>query len=421
MNDVEQRLADWLKRETPEPPRVLTAEHVLASAPRPRRTWTPLLAAAVIIALIAAIAVALASTTGNRPRPAAPTVTSPVHLPAPGVTSRSAGAPQDFAAQLNVGAHDSVEWRLARALRISTDAGDHWTTVPLPAGVTRGAVTQLDLDTDGAVLLAVVRAQRIEVYHRAAGSGSWVHVTLVPQRPSVDLGGQQPQVLLRADRGVLAVFASWPLTRSAAYSDVFVSGDAGATFTQHPTGIDTYVGAAAFLDRQHGVVVAGVNRQFVYRTADGGESWHRVLGPSGRASTSWGDPALDGSAIEIARQDDVGSVVRVDIFRSTDRGSTFAASAGRPPLVVRADPSVAFRAAIVWVSTASRIHRSGDGGVTWTSTATALPVRVIAVVSAERAVGLASADCSSNDPTAQCASTDYLVETTDGGRTWSTQ
>lgn len=114
-------------------------------------------------------------------------------------------------------------------------------------------------------------------------------------------------------------------------------------------------------------------------------------------------------------------MVRVDIFRSTDRGATFAASAGRPPLVVREDPSVAFRATIVWVSTASRIHRSGDGGVTWTSTATALPVRVIAVVSAERAVGLASADCSSNDSTAQCASTDYLVETTDGGRTWSTQ
>jgi DNA-binding beta-propeller fold protein YncE len=57
---VDERLADWLERTTPEPPNPIALSDVAMRVPRRRRPWLPLLAAACIV-LVAAIAVIVAS------------------------------------------------------------------------------------------------------------------------------------------------------------------------------------------------------------------------------------------------------------------------------------------------------------------------------------------------------------------------
>lgn len=72
MNLEEQRLADWLHDITPEPPRTVSLEDIAARVgheppPRRPRSWLPLLAAACVVALVAALALALRDTGSTRP------------------------------------------------------------------------------------------------------------------------------------------------------------------------------------------------------------------------------------------------------------------------------------------------------------------------------------------------------------------
>jgi len=61
---VETRLAEWLARITPDPPRELTVEDVAPLVRRPRRRWQPLLAAACIV-LVAAAALVIVTRPGS--------------------------------------------------------------------------------------------------------------------------------------------------------------------------------------------------------------------------------------------------------------------------------------------------------------------------------------------------------------------
>jgi hypothetical protein len=73
---VEQKLADWLEQQTPEPPRPVTVEDL--RPPSRGRVWLPVLAAACVV-LIVLVALAIANrTTSDHSAPAVTTSPSPV-------------------------------------------------------------------------------------------------------------------------------------------------------------------------------------------------------------------------------------------------------------------------------------------------------------------------------------------------------
>lgn len=72
MNVEEQRLAQWLQEITPEPRRALSVDDIAARveharAPHRPHNWLPLLAAACVVALVAALVLALRGTGSTRP------------------------------------------------------------------------------------------------------------------------------------------------------------------------------------------------------------------------------------------------------------------------------------------------------------------------------------------------------------------
>lgn len=89
MNDraeeVERRLNDWVRRSTPEPPRLLGVEDVLQFPDKTsgrrhndRRTWLPALASSLaVVTIAAAFAVVLLTASSRHDRPPAATSSSP--------------------------------------------------------------------------------------------------------------------------------------------------------------------------------------------------------------------------------------------------------------------------------------------------------------------------------------------------------
>jgi hypothetical protein len=82
----ERRLTEWLETSTPQPPRVLTAEVIMARAPtaRPGHRWMPMLAAATVAAVVI-VGIAIAATRGEKDGapPAAPSTSAPVSTASP--------------------------------------------------------------------------------------------------------------------------------------------------------------------------------------------------------------------------------------------------------------------------------------------------------------------------------------------------
>jgi hypothetical protein len=98
-----------------------------------------------------------------------------------------------------------------------------------------------------------------------------------------------------------------------------------------------------------------------------------------------------------------------DVYRSTDRGASWSFRAPQPNLLVLvADPLQPGR---LWAGGNFGVHRSDDGGLTWTPDAAGLPVddRVQALALDPLTPGVAYAGTVQNG----------VFKTTDAGATWT--
>jgi hypothetical protein len=433
MNDIEQKLAAWLRAGAPEPPRMMTAQtiidddvlHVPAPRVATRRAWSPALAAVAVVALVAiVVAVAAAVRSSHHSLPASPTPT----VPAPTVqkSASTATPPRDFPALKIVGAQGPAAWSLSDTLSVSTDGGVSWAPVGLPAGVPASAISSLDVGTDGTVWLQVVHGQSQSVDLYRGGGGSWSRTRLVPQQPTGNAGLAAPYRYAFYSSGPIVAFViGWGTAPIRDYTDLFLSTDGGANFVQHPTNIDWSIVSVTFVSPQVGLAVAGPADNYVYRTTDGGRTWTYQLGGDPSDNISYATPTVTASSVELPRYTAINAGAGeqdVAILTSTDQGATFRPTA-RTPLRVPSGfgtsmPLASIQGSNVWVAGTGRIYESKDNGQTWSTVVTAQAVVSLDVVSAAQAIGAATSGCSSYSTGPACLSDKYLIVTVDGGRSW---
>jgi len=318
-------------------------------------------------------------------------------------------------------------WGLtASGLSVFDGAGVHWSVVPLPSGVRSESITDITASADGGVWLGVPRGAGVDVYRHRGEPGEWTRTTLRPFKSAgLSVGNASPQGSVTLGPGrLVTVIAGWRLTTSVAYYRLFVSTDSGATFTQHaaPTGVP--IGPITFLDATHGVTVGGPTGapRFVFHTADGGRSWNPVTIPVHVTRTQQavvGDAVADSSALRLPVLIRAESGDQLVIYTSTDGGASFTPPT-TPPLQIPAafDPGEVFPAILgntAWFPVRGGIYESGDAGASWTLVSSNASPHWISLISGSAAVGV------TNDSTCQngtCHNENYLVVTTDGGRTW---
>jgi hypothetical protein len=432
--ELREQLAAWA-----QPVERLPVPDITILRHRARRRRTHHAAVGLIAcAVVAATAGALWANLPREGRPAAHT--SPPHrITTLGPTKRPTSpkptpTPSPGVADLRlVGANGATAWQLtATSLSVSQNAGQRWSTVPLPAGVVLSPTTPVAAAAGRGLWLAVWRSPAIDLYHRDAGAAGWSRLTLVPQLPpwGAFLAGQLPSVSITlAPADVMSVVADWGVTSTEDYSSLFISSDDGAAFAQHPTNIPVNLRSETFVSAQQSIAIAGPVANFLYWTGDGGASWSRVTIPglpSGRSVTnvSYGTPGVDGTQlllpVIVTSSDGAQSI---SVYRSTDAGAAFAGPTG-PPLQIPASLNAgsvapAITGNLIWLSARGRIYESTDAGATWTTVTTAQSASPISLISPSYAIGIAT-DSGCRLGYSECYNYTYLVATTNGGRTWRT-
>ncbi|RSK50355.1 T9SS type A sorting domain-containing protein [Hymenobacter rigui] len=199
------------------------------------------------------------------------------------------------------------------------------------------------------------------------GGQNWTVITV----PGVNPATQTIQSI-----SAVSATTAWVATLDAVGGRVLKTTDGGATWVQQSTATmfsqpDSWPNAIYFFNANDGVVmgdpeVAGGSME-IYYTANGGTTWTRAANvPVGTAGEygSLFPPAAVGNSIWFAN--DQG-----DIFRSADKGVTWAVSRG-----VAADPieNIAFRdeqngLALISDANATNhmLFRTTNGGATWST------------------------------------------------------
>jgi photosystem II stability/assembly factor-like uncharacterized protein len=134
--------------------------------------------------------------------------------------------------------------------------------------------------------------------------------------------------------------------------------------------------------REPGALYSASSR--VWRSRDGGDTW-RPLPTATADGSSWDETA---TIRAIALPSDDSPVVMVakgnGVFRSANRGETWVSGSGLPGGLVThveidpGDPSTAF--ACIATTTGPPLYRTADGGLTWTPSASGLPLFAAQVV-----------------------------------------
>lgn len=326
----------------------------------------------------------------------------------------------------------------------STDGGLTWSNrstglptsipdFPLPPGINRLAVDPADAD----VLYAEVDG--VGLYRTTDGGGLWEPVA-PPTENAPPL--VFPVVLATSPTTLVAVEgftafrstdggASWtPSTRSpgglgsgfatgffADPSDpdtlylsafgVYRSLDAGGTFAYSGTGLDkAIVHALAPVAGAPGSFLAATEGIGVQRTDDGGESWQVA------------NDGVVGQTLQLAPHPSDGDVFYLiaggRLWKTTNGAVSWAASDAGIPYGANSlaldpsSPATVYTGVTWWATGESTVHRSADGGATWTGSA--LPA------------GAGSLRRLAVDPTngdrVYAGTSDGLFRSSDGGQTW---
>ncbi len=381
--------------------------------------------------LTAAIVAAALAGCGTRPAPGLGGPTWRLLKSAASMLAPVPSPPAGVARLRLVGASGAAVWELtAIGLSVSQNAGHNWSTVALPAGVAPSSVTTVTTAARRGLWLAVWQSPDIELYHRDAGAAGWSGSTLVPQLPSwaAFLTRLVPSVSITlAPAEVVSVVADWGVTSTEAYSSLFISSDDGAAFAQHPTDFRWQVWSATFVSAQQGIIIAGPEMNFLYRTSDGGVSWSPVsipgLPPLASGAVSYGTPGIDGTQLLLPVIVTSDGVQSIRIYRVQGAGVAVTGPTG-PPLHVPASVSAgqvtpAIGGSVIWLPARGRIYESTDAGAAWTAVRAAESPFPISVISRGQAIGIAT-DAGCRGFKSDCYYYTYLVATTDGGHNWRT-
>ncbi len=395
-----------------------------ARRPRSASRGIASLAMLAIVVVVAAMALRIgafgvvvspmASDTAAPSTPASPSASGPQTRDLPGLVSF----------------FGSSAWMLLDSgLSVSDDAGRTWRTLDLPSGVASSAVGVVAMAPGRPVWLAVHSGDGYRLYRKANGAAAWSSVLLTPSwalLPSTS-GTADMVKVTPGPGGLVTVAETMSGGSTSAVTSLFVSTDDGKSFTEHPprsgSVANMYWDSVTLVTPQTGVVIAGPSTypHVFLHTSDGGTTWSesRVSGLPAAPNYTPGTPMLIGSDIQVPV-----TICGADCNTSTfvllvshDGGATFSPQG----VAVPAGGNSGSLGPITWVWTGGGIlQETTDGGQTWTAiTAVGLPINVSSLdLTSPSSATAVIVDSGCAGFKTDCLYRNYLVGTTDGGRTW---
>ncbi|HKD16790.1 MAG TPA: hypothetical protein VKG23_02890 [Thermoanaerobaculia bacterium] len=255
----------------------------------------------------------------------------------------------------------------------SSDAGLTWRTLnidagPLAAGV--GGLVYAGFPTPGASLLYVSRD----------GGSTWTNVVETENTTfSVTIDPFHASTAFRVDFSIPGF--------GPAFTSLWRTSDAGATWSRVDEGLGTslgggpYVSAFAADPRTTDVFYAAVgNSSFlqppfvaakIYVTRDGGSTWSLIQSSMGGTVQSLAVDPFSSSTLYAGIVPNITGLGSAGLLKSIDRGNTFRLINNAPATSITMDP---VRPGHVYFLASAGVHASSDGGATWTSMNTGLPV-----------------------------------------------
>ena len=345
-----------------------------------------------------------------------------------------AGSPSPYLTG-SVGFSGSAAWVVSDgSLLMSLDGGKSWSAVHLPGGLAPSAVTAVSVSLGRPVLLATLEGNGVRLYRKSDSDSGWLSTLLVPSWTAADgVSGQPIETVLISPGpgGLVTVAETIGIGTSAAAESLFVSTDDGKSFAERKpkAGVaSTYWHSITFVSPKLGVVGAGPATQaavFLMYTSDGGLNWAEasITGLPSADNRYFGQPAVVGSDIEVPMTSwSVDRSVSFSLLVSHDGGATFATMGTDLPVGTDYSPVTDTLGQVTWAmsSVAGLIYETDDGARTWTSVAPAGlppaseihltgPTSATAVIWEHGCTGVKTG----------CWQRNYLVATSDGGRTWT--
>jgi photosystem II stability/assembly factor-like uncharacterized protein len=363
--------------------------------------------------------------------------------PSPSPSQSSSLPPQVYSTAPPAGSHHLLSGQVGFAgtwawtvsgsgVSISQDGGRTWSDLVLPSGLKASSVMTVSAAPGRAVWLASRDGEGVRLYRKPVGATAWSSTALVPawtpQESAVRAQGIERVTITPGPAGLVTVYATVGLGMSTADETLFVSTDDGRTFAQHrPTGgnIGMFWDSVTFVTPTLGLVVEGPSTLagFLMHTSDGGTTWSNssVPGLPAPGYYEYGSPAIVGSDIVVpltTMADD--TTTTFSLLVSHDGGATLA------PMGTALTEHTGYSwfpsdtlGAVTWVTNGGTLYETSDGAQTWTSiTPAGFGVSQIHLTGPTSAMVVSGqSGCASFK--ADCWSQSWLIETTDGGRTWT--
>ena len=283
---------------------------------------------------------------------------------------------------------------------------------------------------DRPVWLAVHSGDGYRLYSKAVDATAWSSVLLTPSWALL------PSTTGRADMvkvtpgpgGLVTVAETMSGGSTSAVTSLFVSTDDGKSFTQHPprsgSVANMYWASVTLVTPQTGVVIAGPDTypHVFLHTSDGGTTWSeaKVAGLPAAPNYTPGTPMLVGTDIVVpvvTCGTDCGTGEFL-LLVSHDGGASFNPQGLAIPAAGNSDTL----GEVTWVpSVGGVIHETSDGGQTWTAvTSTGLPNGIGSLhLTGPSSATAVVVDSGCAGFKTDCWYSNFLVATTDGGRTWT--
>jgi hypothetical protein len=194
------------------------------------------------------------------------------------------------------------------------------------------------------------------------GGNTWVCDSI----PGAEGGFQSSMAAIDADTAYVAVFA-W---HTSASRGIYKTTDGGTTWTKQNAYSSSQIGPSYiyFFDARNGVVVGEPSLE-TYTTTNGGRDWNPVSMPAALG----GDGTWAAGPCIVGYGNRVWFTTDVRVFRSTDRGYTWSASApefgyfGWHPYLAFQDSNSGIHAATNADETHHVYRKTTDGGTTWSA------------------------------------------------------
>jgi hypothetical protein len=391
------------------------------------------------------VAVATPSSTATSSNPSATGTATATSSAPPSASPSPTLVPPVYSTAPPAGSHHLVPWPVGFAgtwawtlsdsgLSISEDSGVTWSGWSLPSALVSSDVMTVAAAPGRGVWLAVDDGQGVRLYRRPALAAAWSSTTLMPgwtTKDDVYPGQKVERVIVTPGPAALVTVAeSIGFGMSTAIQALFVSTDNGKTFVhRRPTGdgcVFCFWNWVDFTTPKSGVIISGPStlpNQLLY-TSDGGTTWSNstVAGLPAAANRQFDSPVIVGSDIEVpmtAFSDD-GTTTTFSILVSHDGGATFTQlGTALTEYTGYAGFTSDTLGKVTWVVSGGTIYVTNDGAQTWSSFTpagfSASSIHLTGPNSALAAAGQGGCASFKTD----CWSQNWLIGTTDGGRTWT--